>query len=76
MFERERSSEAEVVNLLRNTGVVLDEFRFTQGLSLDDNVPDIQYTAASLTIENASVLSAWSDHQVWRFANIDTMGAA
>lgn len=63
MFERERSSEADVINLVRNVSVIVDEFKFSNGLSLEDDVPDIQYTSSSLSVEVASVQSAWADHQ-------------
>ena len=62
-FDRDKSSENAVVDLIRNPAVIIEEFNFTNALVLDDNVPDIQHSASSLDVEIASPQTMWADHQ-------------
>ena len=62
-FDREKSSESAVVDLVRNPSVIIEEFNFTNALVLDDNVPDIQHSGTALDVEISSSHSIWADHQ-------------
>ena len=62
-FDKDKSSESAVVDLVSDPSVLIEEFNFTKSLALDDNVIDIQHAASALDVEIASSQSIWADHQ-------------
>jgi cytoplasmic FMR1 interacting protein len=63
LFEREKVAEVDVQQFVRNPDVLVDNLKFINALSLDDAVPNIQFSSSSINVEITTTHNAFSDHQ-------------